>query len=69
MKANTPDFRLEPFIVLRLDGTSVAPTSWGLESIVMAIQYNRETLSTKDEIFRCTKDETLQYIYNDMVLQ
>ena len=43
MKANTPDFRLEPFIVLLLDGTSVAPTSWGLESIVMAIQYNQFT--------------------------
>ena len=39
-KANTPDFRLEPFIILLLDGTSVAPTSWELESIVMAIQYN-----------------------------
>ena len=39
-KANTPDFRLEPFIDLLLDGTSAVPTSWGLESIVMAIQYN-----------------------------
>ena len=62
MKANTPDFRLEPFIDLLLDGTSAVPTSWGLESIVMAIQYNRETL-------RSTKDETLQCIYNDMISQ
>ena len=37
---NTPDFMLEQFIVLLLDGTCVAPHTEKLESTAMAIQHN-----------------------------
>ena len=58
VKGNTPDFMLEHFIVLLSDGTCVTPNRW--EFGIYSHGYSATTTLRVE-----TKDETLQYIYND----